>query len=99
METQAKPELKPLQLGEQFKMLEVTAVAGAFMPLHHCTSEAIVMVREGTATLEMDGGNTELAPGSSILIPAGRPHALRVGQPFKATVVMERKASLVFEPG
>lgn len=99
METQAKPEMRPLQVGEQFKMLEVTAVAGAFMPVHYCTSEAIVMVREGTATLEMEGGNTELAPGSSILIPAGKPHSLRVGQPLKATVVMERTATLEFEPG
>ncbi|HQZ94604.1 MAG: cupin domain-containing protein [Flavobacteriales bacterium] len=96
METKAKPELKPLHVGEQFKMLQVTAVAGAFMPEHYCTSEAIVSVSEGSATIEMKDGNTELAAGSSFLIPAGKPHSLRIGHTFKATVVMERNATLEF---
>ena len=97
METLAKPQLKPIQIGEQFKTLEVTAEAGAVMPPHHCTSDAVVVVLEGAATLVMEGGDTPLSAGTSFLIPVGKVHMLNVTRTFKATVIMGSSATLEFE--
>lgn len=96
METLVKPQLRPVQVGEQFKTLEVTAEAGAVMPSHYCTSDAVVVVLEGEATLVMEGGNTPLVAGTSFLIPVGKPHTLNVTKAFKAVVTMGATATLEF---
>ena len=97
METLAKPQLKPIQVGGQVKTLEVTAEAGAVMPAHHCTSEAVVVALEGEATLVMEEGATPLVAGTSFLIPAGKVHTLQVVRAFKAIVIMVSTATLEFE--
>ena len=97
MEATTKPQLKPIQVGEQFKMLEVTAEAGAVMPRHYCTSDAVVVVLEGTATLVLAEGAIPLVPGTSFLIPVGKVHTLNVERTFKATVIMGSSATLEFE--
>ena len=99
MGTMVKPQLRPIQIGGQFKTLEVTAEAGAVMPPHHCTSEAVVVVLEGEATLVMEEGDTPLVAGTSFLIPAGKTLTLNVARTFKATVIMGSNATLEFEGG
>jgi len=96
MKTLVKPQLKPIQVGEQFKTLEVTAEAGAVMPAHYCTSDAVIVVLEGEATLVLEGGDTPLTAGSSFLIPVGKPHTLNVTRAFKAIVTMGSTATLEF---
>ena len=97
METLTKPQLRPIQIGEEFRSLEVTAEAGAVMPAHHCTSEAVVVVLEGEATLVMEDGDALLREGTSFLIPAGKVHMLNVIRSFRATVIMGNNATLEFE--
>lgn len=98
MQTLAKPQLKPIQVGEQFKTLEVTAEAGAVMPSHYCTSDAVVVVLKGEATLVMEDGDTPLVEGSSFLIPVRKKHTLNVKKAFKAIITMSSSATLEF-PG
>lgn len=91
-----KPQLKPLYMGEQFKVLEVTGNSQAYMPLHYCTSEAAVTIQQGRAELSIDGETKELGPGMSVLLPAKKKHSLRVIDTLKAQVVMAREASIEF---
>lgn len=91
-----KPQLKPLYVGEQFKVLEVTGNAGADMPLHYCTSEAVVTIQQGRAVLSIDGEAKELTPGMSVLLPAQKKHSLKVVDTLKAQVVMAKEASIEF---
>lgn len=97
METLSKPQLRPLQIGEEFRSLEIRAEAGAVMPAHHCTTEAVIVVLHGEATLGMEDGDTHLIEGASLLIPAGKIHTLNVHREFKATVIMGSTATLEFE--
>jgi quercetin dioxygenase-like cupin family protein len=91
-----KPQLAPLYLGDQFKVLAVTGNAGADMPLHYCTSEAVVNVQQGSAILTMDDKRKEISPGMAVLIPANKAHTLSVTASFKAFVVMSKDATIKF---
>lgn len=96
MDTLEKPQLIPLYLGEQFKVLEVSGNAEANMPLHYCTSEAVINIQKGRAILSMDGEEKKLLPGVSILLPANKVHSLKVIEALKAFVVMARDAAIKF---
>jgi|SRR5690606_2076670 len=96
MKTIEKPQLSPLHLGEQFKVLEVTGNAKADMPIHYCTSEAVVIIQQGRAILIIDEAEKELTPGMSVLLPAKKKHSLKIIEPLKAQVVMAKEASIEF---
>ncbi len=96
MDTLEKPQLTPLYLGEQFKVLEVSGKEEANMPLHYCTSEAVINIQKGRAILRMDGEEKELLPGVSILLPANKNHSLKIEDAFIAFVVMAKDATIKF---
>ncbi|MDT0276460.1 cupin domain-containing protein [Blastococcus goldschmidtiae] len=51
---------------------------GATTPLHsHTTADEAFYVLAGRAALWLDGGEAEAGPGAFLLVPRGRPHALR----------------------
>ena len=51
---------------------------GATTPLHtHTTADEAFYVLSGRAAVWLDGGETEAGPGAFLLVPRGRPHALR----------------------
>ena len=96
MEIKAKPQLNPLTTGGQLKVLEVTAEAGAVMPPHYCTSDAVITVLQGRAQLDLGDRKEELDTGSSFLIPVGRVHILSVRENFRSTVTLSRDAKIKF---
>lgn len=91
-----RPQLAPLHSGDQFKVLEVTGDAGADMPLHYCTSEAVINVQEGRAILTIDDKEKELFRGTVILLPANKVHSLKITENLKAFVVMAKEAAIKF---
>ncbi|NEK87178.1 cupin domain-containing protein [Blastococcus saxobsidens] len=51
---------------------------GATTPLHtHTTADEAFYVLAGRAAVWLDGHETEAGPGAFLLVPRGRPHALR----------------------
>ena len=96
MKTLNAPKLVPVHTGEQLKVLEITALAGAEMPLHHATSDAVVVVLEGEAKLQISDEVIVLSKGMSFLIPNRKEHALQVTQDFKAKAIMLNEASIEF---
>ena len=91
-----KPQLNPLFVGKQFKVIEITGSASADMPLHYCTSEAVVTTQKGEATLTIDGQQHTLKTGDSFLIPANKHHSLKVVEALKAVVVMAYDGAIEF---
>jgi len=55
---------------------------------HTAPFEALVLVVEGKADIAVDGTPHRVEAGQSIMLPAGRPHAVRAVGPFKMMLVM-----------
>lgn len=50
-----KPKISLLISGEMYKVYEVTGRAGMVMPKHYSTKEAVIIIKEGSALLELLG--------------------------------------------
>ena len=59
---------------------------------HTTPHEALIQVLDGVAEIRIDGAPHTVAAGESILLPAGRPHAVRAGQRFKMLLTMLKSA-------
>lgn len=55
---------------------------------HTAPFDALVHVLEGTAEITIEGELSKVGRGEMIIMPAGRPHALFAGEPFKMMLVM-----------
>lgn len=91
-----QPEVKVLNKGDVFKVLQVTGNMCMLMPVHHSTKEATIIVLEGSAILEIDGKEHLLRPCDSLIIPAKQAHSLLVMTKFKALVVMPLDSAIKF---
>ena len=97
MEVLNKPQLTHLDMGESFKTLQVKGLAGMVMPTHHSTKEAVIIVQEGKALLQMPQTVHVLREGSTIIIPAGVEHKLDILEAFKAIAIMAVDSELNFK--
>ncbi len=97
MEVLNKPELVHLDMGESFKTLQITGLAGMVMPSHHSTKEAVIVVQKGTARLQMPQSDHVLKKGSTFIIPAGVNHKLDILEDFKAIAIMAVDSELNFK--
>jgi quercetin dioxygenase-like cupin family protein len=91
------PELTHLQVGENLKILQIKALAGMGMPQHHSTHEAVIVVQEGEAILKTKETDHYLKKGTSLLIPAGMEHSLRILKEFKAIAIMAKNSNINFK--
>lgn len=96
MEVLNQPELHLLHAGDSLKTLEVTALAGAIMPPHHTTKEAVIIVHQGRALLKMPTTVHVLQKGMALTIPALAQHSLEVKEDFKAVVIMALDSDIEF---
>ena len=55
---------------------------------HTAPFDALVNVLDGAAVVTIAGKEHWLAAGEAILMPAGKPHALKCTEPFKMLLVM-----------
>ncbi len=92
-----KPEMSPLVVGEHTKVLQVNALAGMEIPLHHSTVETTIIVQEGKAILKMPDAEHVLAIGTVFIIPANAEHSLSVQLNFKAIAVMASNGTINFK--
>jgi quercetin dioxygenase-like cupin family protein len=96
METSNKPELVLLKTGASFKVLKVTGQSGTQMPLHYSTKEAVLIVHEGSALLQIEEKEHLLQAGDSFIIPARQSHYLSLKSEFKALVIMSLDSNIEF---
>lgn len=96
MQSSDRPEMIPLDRGEVFQTIQVSAKAGMKMPSHHTTKEAVIVVKEGAGLIKMEQGDHLLSAGESFIIPALLDHSLEVKEDFKAIVIMAGDGKIEF---
>ena len=64
--------------------------AGEGLSEHTAPYDALVLVLDGEALVRVGGTESRVAAGGAILLPAGKPHALRAAQRFKMLLTMIR---------
>ncbi len=90
------PTLTVLNQGKDFKVFQVTGLAGMVMLNHHSTTEAIIVVEQGRAVLNLNGDKHQLKMGDVFVIPAGEAHSLTIVNDFMAKAVMALDAEIKF---
>ena len=96
METLTKPEMVVRQVGDKYKILNVSGAEGAQMPLHITTKEAVIIVLQGEAILKLQNREIHLRTNDSAIIPAQAPHTLQIEKDFEANVIMEIDSEIKF---
>ena len=91
-----KPKIALLDKGETFKTLQISGDDNMFMPKHISTEEAIVILLEGSAIIEMDENEYLLRAKDSLIIPAGQVHSFLVITKLKALVIMPVDSAIKF---
>lgn len=64
--------------------------AGEGLSEHTSTSEALVLVTDGTAEVTLCGETHRVGPGEAIVLPADVPHALHAPERFQMLLVLLR---------
>lgn len=90
------PDLKISKKGTTYKVLEVSGDEGAMMPAHLSTKEAVVIIQEGEADLEINNSINHLKMNDVFVIPAGVHHSLVIKDKFKSIVIMENDSEIKF---
>lgn len=96
MNTQDIPKLTTIKTGTSFKVHEVTGKAGMAMPMHFSTQEAVVIVQEGRAILNIDDQKVRMERNNSYIIPARKEHCLLLETEFKSLVIMAIDSNIEF---
>lgn len=91
-----RPNLKIAKTGKTFKVFEVTGDSDCVMPPHLSTKEAVLIVQEGDAMLEIEGQINYLTKNDVFVIPAGAVHTLSIKNKFKTIVIMELDSQIEF---
>ena len=66
------------------------------MPQHQATSDAFIIVQEGSGKIIFSDNEVELQQGSPQLIPANKKHRLQVLDAFTACVILAPDAAIKF---
>lgn len=67
--------------------------AGEGLSEHTSPFDALVLILDGAAEVSIAGRAQRVAAGQLIIMPAGRPHALKAVERFKMMLVMIRPVS------
>lgn len=89
-------EMKQLYNGNYYKVMEVTLNDGEAMPLHHATSDAFIIVKEGSGKIIFSDSEVDLQQGSTQLIAANKEHRLQINENFKACIILAPDAAIKF---
>lgn len=92
-----KPTMNPLQKGDEFTVIRVNAKKGMKMPTHHATSEAVIIVEQGEANLQLPDNKEVLIKGKTVILPANQDHSLDIVEDFQAVVIMGAEGEIKFD--
>lgn len=88
--------MKEIYAGAHFKVKDVALKSGEAMPEHKATSDAFVIVKKGNGRLIFSDSEVELRQGTTVLIPAHKPHRMEITEDFNASVVFEKDGEIQF---
>lgn len=64
--------------------------AGEGLSEHTAPFEALVVVTDGEAEIQINGESFQVREGETIILPANQPHALKAVSKFKMLLIMMR---------
>lgn len=88
--------MKQLFSNDFYQVMEISLDAGASLPQHKASSDAFLIVKEGSAKIIFSDNEVELQSGSTQLIPANKEHKLQVHDAFKACIILASEAAIKF---
>ena len=92
--------MKPIQITDHYKVIQVELAAGHSLPRHIATSDAFLIVESGTALLIFSGETFELSKGMNLPIPANEQHMLKIIDDFKGYIILANEARIQYiKPG
>jgi quercetin dioxygenase-like cupin family protein len=89
-------KMEEVDSNEQYKVLSVTLNAGEAIPLHHATSEALLIGRKGKGRITFADRQLVVSQGDSILIKANEPHQMNILEDFSGYLVLDFDARINF---
>lgn len=92
----AKPDVTLLNKSKTSKILQISGNEDMFMPKHISTKEAIVIVLEGSAIINIEGEEYLLKAKDSLIIPERLAHSFLVITRLKALVIMPIESGIEF---
>ncbi|MFB4301685.1 cupin domain-containing protein [Actinomadura sp. NTSP31] len=89
----------PTQGGtEGIAVWRVEAVPNRTGPLHAFDTEQVWTFLAGAATIDLDGRKLEVAPGDTVVLPAGLPRQVTASDAGFTAVVAAHAGCLAFDP-
>ncbi len=88
--------MKQLYSNNYYKVMEVALNGGEAMPLHQATSDAFIIVKEGSGKVIFSDNEVELHQGLTLLIPANKEHRLQINETFNACIILAHDAAIKF---
>ena len=89
-------EIIEVDSNDQYKVLSVSLNAGEMIPLHHATSDVLLIGRKGKGWITFTDRQITISEGESLLIKAYEPHRLEIREDFSSYLVLDLNAVLKF---
>lgn len=89
-------EIIEVDSNDQYKVLSVSLHAGEGIPLHHATSDALLIGRKGTGRIIFADRQVTISQGDSLLIKADEPHRLDINEDFSSYLVLDLNGVIKF---
>jgi len=96
MDKVTPPKVSVLATGKNLTAKQMQAKAGDLMPKHLADLESIVFVHEGECLFHIDGEETHLKPGDSLVVPPQVKHQIEVVSDFKGVHFMPSEIKFEF---
>ncbi|HLS30895.1 MAG TPA: cupin domain-containing protein [Flavobacteriaceae bacterium] len=90
------PKVRTLARGEKLIAKQMQGKTGDLMPKHLADLESVVFVHEGECLFHMDGKETHLKPGDSLIVPPQVEHQIEVVADFKGVHFMPKDIKFEF---
>ncbi|SHF43758.1 AraC-like ligand binding domain-containing protein [Salegentibacter echinorum] len=90
------PKVSVLATGKNLTAKQMQGKRGDLMPKHLADLESIVFVHEGECLFHMNGKETHLKPGDSLVVPPQVKHQIEVVSDFKGVHFMPKEIEFEF---
>lgn len=90
-------EIVEVDSNDQYKVLSVSLQAGEEIPLHHATSDALLIGRKGTGRIIFADRQITISQGDSLMIKADELHRLDIKEDFSSYLVLDLNGVIKFD--
>jgi quercetin dioxygenase-like cupin family protein len=81
---------------DKYKVLNVVLSKGEKMPLHHATSDAFLICKQGKGRITFSDRTVDICQGETLLINANEQHQMEVLEDFCSCITLENDGKINF---